>query len=204
MTPEQAKALRLKSIMEDPVIWAKAFDKTVDNETKQVGPWTARWYQAEILQSKEPRRVCRMGRRTGKCLPGWVEVYDPIQEKYIKIEDLYKHYSGGGKNAALRGFQNLCTIYMQLDVHHGSFLVAPICQQIRLLLSVHVLCKLKDLLTRTGWPMIFYMSHYTGHGEMSENVKESSLVGFRSGYRDNTGSNDSGMQCAAEVLIRRR
>ncbi len=93
MTKEEAQKLRLKKIKENPVIWAKAFLKTIDNETKELGPWTARWYQAEILMSPERRRVCRMGRRTGKCLPGWVKVYDPIKNQYITIEELYKKKS---------------------------------------------------------------------------------------------------------------
>jgi hypothetical protein len=60
---EQAK---LKKIMEDPVLWARAFLITNDPKTKRSGPWTARQYQAETLRDKSLRVVLRWGRRCGK------------------------------------------------------------------------------------------------------------------------------------------
>ena len=63
---EIERLLKLKKICENPVLWAKAFVKTVDNSTKKIQPWTARWYQAEMLTSKALKKVARCGRRTGK------------------------------------------------------------------------------------------------------------------------------------------
>ena len=63
------KAKKLADICANPVLWAKAFLRTVDNATKKVGPWTARWYQAEMLLDKSDKKVARCGRRTGGSLP---------------------------------------------------------------------------------------------------------------------------------------
>lgn len=63
---ERLQRQKLVAISKNPVLWAKAFLRTVDNDTKKVGPWVARWYQAEMLMSTENRRVARCGRRTGK------------------------------------------------------------------------------------------------------------------------------------------
>lgn len=57
---------KLNKINKNPVLWAKAFVKTIDNKTKKVGPWTARWYQAEMLLDQSLKKVARCGRRTGK------------------------------------------------------------------------------------------------------------------------------------------
>jgi replicative DNA helicase len=57
---------KLIKICNDPVLWAKTFLKTVDNATKKIGPWSARWYQAKMLRDKSDKRVARCGRRTGK------------------------------------------------------------------------------------------------------------------------------------------
>lgn len=58
---------RLKEILDNPVLWAKAFIRTFDPVEKVYKPWTARWYQAEMLLDKSVKKVARCGRRTGKC-----------------------------------------------------------------------------------------------------------------------------------------
>ena len=60
---EQAK---LKKIMSDPVLWAKAFLISNNAAEKKYGPWTARDYQAEMLRDTSLRKVYRCGRRVGK------------------------------------------------------------------------------------------------------------------------------------------
>ena len=57
---------RLKIILSDPVLWAKAFVVARNPETGQTGPWLARDYQAEILRNRDVRKVYRMGRRLWK------------------------------------------------------------------------------------------------------------------------------------------
>lgn len=81
---------RLAEIMEDPVRWAKIFLKTFDGQKKEYTPWTARWYQANMLKDKSLKKVARCGRRTGKCLPGWVKVFDPTTGERKTMEELYK------------------------------------------------------------------------------------------------------------------
>lgn len=64
---------------EDPVLWAKHFIKTFDAVQKKVVPWTARWYQEEMLKDKSMKIVARCGRRTGKtetmCIRGLHKAY---------------------------------------------------------------------------------------------------------------------------------
>ena len=57
---------KLKRIHEDPALWAKAYLVTYDAIQKKDVPWTARWYQAEMMRDKSTRKVYRCGRRTGK------------------------------------------------------------------------------------------------------------------------------------------
>jgi len=64
MSPIERK--KLKEIVEDPVLWAKVFVRTFDPMQKKVVPWTARWYQVEMLRDKSLKKVARCGRRTGK------------------------------------------------------------------------------------------------------------------------------------------
>lgn len=64
LSPVEAE--KLKIIMKDPVLWAKAFIIAMNPETKKYGPWIARDYQAEILRNRDVRKVYRMGRRLGK------------------------------------------------------------------------------------------------------------------------------------------
>lgn len=67
MTPVEKKAFI--EIVKHPVKWAKVFLRIFDPVQKKIVPWTARWYQAEILQDKSLKKVARCGRRTGKLLP---------------------------------------------------------------------------------------------------------------------------------------
>ena len=66
---DKVKLAKFKAICENPVLWAKAFLRTVDNATKKVGPWTARWYQAEMLLDNSDKKVARCGRRCRCRLP---------------------------------------------------------------------------------------------------------------------------------------
>lgn len=88
LSPVEKK--RLQEIMIDPVLWAKAFVRTFDGQQKKVVPWTARWYQVEMLRDNSLKKVARCGRRTGKCLPGWVEVFDPVTGQNVKMKDIFE------------------------------------------------------------------------------------------------------------------
>ena len=57
---------KVKEMLEDPVKWARTFVRVFDQEKKKMTPWEARWYQANILRDKTPKKVARWGRRTGK------------------------------------------------------------------------------------------------------------------------------------------
>lgn len=56
----------LQKIVQDPVLWAKAFIRIFNPQTKKEQAWEARWYQAEMLRDKSVKKVYRCGRRTGK------------------------------------------------------------------------------------------------------------------------------------------
>ena len=60
------EAQKIKQMMDDPVIWAQIFVTIFDNATKKYTPWTARWYQVEMLRDRSIKKVARCGRRTGK------------------------------------------------------------------------------------------------------------------------------------------
>lgn len=64
--------IKMREIVQDPVLWAKAFVKTFNPVNKKIEPWTARWYQVEMLRDKTLKKVARCGRRTGgfRPLPG--------------------------------------------------------------------------------------------------------------------------------------
>ena len=64
----------LQKIQKDPVLWAKAHLVTYDGTLKKYVPWTARWYQAEMLRDISRRKVYRCGRRTGDFLPAQREL----------------------------------------------------------------------------------------------------------------------------------
>lgn len=72
----------IQRIYANPVLWAKAYLVTYDGSKKEYTPWTARWYQAEMLQDKSLRKVYRCGRRTGKViiLPSGYK----LRERFLK------------------------------------------------------------------------------------------------------------------------
>nr|DAR47982.1 MAG TPA: Terminase [Caudoviricetes sp.] len=84
MTP--VEAAKLKKIMSDPVLWARAFLISNDAATKKFGPWEARDYQAEMLRDRSLKKVYRCGRR---CLPGWVKIPDPTTGEFKTVEELF-------------------------------------------------------------------------------------------------------------------
>lgn len=90
MDISQDKLKKIKEILLDPVKWAKVFVQTFDSQQGKFAPWEARWYQANMLHDGSLKRVARCGRRTGKCLPGWVKIYDPIDKRNYTVEELYR------------------------------------------------------------------------------------------------------------------
>ena len=66
MALAKAEAAKLKEIFGDPIKWAQAFLRTFDPKQKKIVPWTARWYQVEMLRDNHTRKVYRCGRRIGK------------------------------------------------------------------------------------------------------------------------------------------
>lgn len=62
----QAQRQKLQSIMKDPVKWAQTFLVTYDKAKKRDTPWTARWYQVQMIRDNSLKKVYRCGRRTGK------------------------------------------------------------------------------------------------------------------------------------------
>lgn len=61
----QIEKEKISNIMSNPVKWAYSFLRTYDQVQKRIVPWTARWYQAEVLMDKALRKVARCGRRVG-------------------------------------------------------------------------------------------------------------------------------------------
>ena len=86
----KTQAEKLKQIMNDPIKWSQTFLRTYNPSTKTIGPWTARWYQIDMLRDTSTRKVYRCGRRIGKCLPGHARVYDPNTGERVTVEELYK------------------------------------------------------------------------------------------------------------------
>lgn len=60
---------KFSEIVQDPVLFSRVFIKTFDPVSKKMVPWSARWYQVEMLRDKSVKKVARCGRRTGKVLP---------------------------------------------------------------------------------------------------------------------------------------
>ena len=89
MALAKAQAAKLNEIMNDPIKWAQAFLRTFNPKTKKIEPWTARWYQVEMLRDTHTRKVYRCGRRIGKCLPGDTKILDPNTGERIPVEVLY-------------------------------------------------------------------------------------------------------------------
>jgi len=81
---KKAKLKMAAAILKNPVLWAKACLKTVDNASKQVVPWEARWYQKEMLLDESVKKVARCGRRTGGVLPIPDKLLE-CSEKKIKL-----------------------------------------------------------------------------------------------------------------------
>lgn len=65
-TLPKAQQIKLQNIMNDPVKWAQTFLISYDKQLKKDTPWTARWYQVQMLRDKSLKKVYRCGRRTGK------------------------------------------------------------------------------------------------------------------------------------------
>lgn len=97
LNPEEARQLQ---ILIDPVLWA-------DTHLN----WTPFDYQPELLYGmRDGRRVVmRLGRRLGKCLPGWVDVLDPHTGDLVPIKELYK-----------RGQANIATMTDNLKITRTS------------------------------------------------------------------------------------
>ena len=57
---------KLAKIHRDPVLWARAYLRINNPDTKKIEPWVARDYQEEMLRDDSPRIVFRLGRRCGK------------------------------------------------------------------------------------------------------------------------------------------
>lgn len=66
MALSKAQMKKLKEINADPVKWAQVFLVTYDKTLKKETPWTARWYQSQMLRDRSQKKVYRCGRRTGK------------------------------------------------------------------------------------------------------------------------------------------
>lgn len=81
--PEKSK---LAVIKKDPVMWAKAFISSYSIEQEEYVPWTARWYQAEMLRDRSLRKVYRCGRR---CIAGDTLIYDPETNSSISAKELF-------------------------------------------------------------------------------------------------------------------
>lgn len=67
-------------VNDSPVLWAKVYLN-----------WQARNYQKDILiQSKDAKKlILRLGRRLGKCLPGYVKIPDSVTGEYLTVKEIY-------------------------------------------------------------------------------------------------------------------
>lgn len=68
-------------ILSDPVKWAYAYFG-----------WTAFDYQVPILKNmpNDAQAVLRLGRRLGKCMPGYTKIVDPGTGRRVTIEEMYR------------------------------------------------------------------------------------------------------------------
>jgi len=62
-TQKELDEQALYKLMKDPVAWVEHYLKDPDRGRE---PARLRWYQKDLLNEKNPRKVVRMGRRTGK------------------------------------------------------------------------------------------------------------------------------------------
>ena len=78
--PELAEVYNTQDIRDqfltliDPVKWAMKEVKVLDPYTSQVVNFEPRWYQQQLLQDDSRYQTWRLGRQSGKCLPGFVRV----------------------------------------------------------------------------------------------------------------------------------
>lgn len=80
---------QIQKIKEDPVLWAKTHVITYDNAKKKYVPWTARWYQAQMLRDKSRKKVYRCGRRIGKtetmCIEALYQVNTNVEYVFVFV-----------------------------------------------------------------------------------------------------------------------
>lgn len=82
----RAEQVKLQGIMNDPIKWAQTFLRTFDATKGKVVPWTARWYQVEMLRDNSVKKVYRCGRRTGKTESMVVEaLYQVIRRRNFRV-----------------------------------------------------------------------------------------------------------------------
>jgi len=82
----EIEAQKISDILDDPVKWSQAFLKTFDPVKKEVVPWTARWYQVEMLRDMSNKKVARCGRRTGKTETMVIEsLHRTYRRKYYRV-----------------------------------------------------------------------------------------------------------------------
>lgn len=119
VTTGQETLQQLQIIMNDPVLWAKAFVVAMNPETKKFGPWIARDYQAEILRNRDVRKVYRMGRRLGKCLTDSTRILDPTTGEYRTIRELIRDKDvriAGGVTVASRDSNGSLVVKKQCPI----------------------------------------------------------------------------------------
>ena len=86
MALTKAQLAKLKEINSDPVKWAQVFLVTYDKTLKKETPWTARWYQSQMIKDKSKKKVYRCGRRTGKSECMVVEsLYNACNHKNYRV-----------------------------------------------------------------------------------------------------------------------
>ena len=86
MALTKAQLAKLKEINSDPVKWAQVFLVTYDKTLKKETPWTARWYQSQMIRDKSKKKVYRCGRRTGKSECMVVEsLYNACNHKNYRV-----------------------------------------------------------------------------------------------------------------------
>lgn len=86
----KAQIQKLKDINSDPVKWAQVFLVGYDKTLKKETPWTARWYQAQMLRDQSKKKVYRCGRRTGKCISEDSLILDYKTGEQITAKELYE------------------------------------------------------------------------------------------------------------------
>ena len=86
MALTKAQLAKLKEINSKPVKWARVFLVTYEKTLKKETPWTARWYQSQMIKDKSKKKVYRCGRRTGKSECMVVEsLYNACNHKNYRV-----------------------------------------------------------------------------------------------------------------------